>query len=84
MFPDNPIKQTREARGLSRNRFAMLAGLTYSQVTAVEAGRLASVPEAWRAGLDAAGFDRDALDRDYRAWRAGLTARAEKAAANGG
>lgn len=84
MTNDNPLKAAREARKLSRAELAMLLGLPYSRVSAVELGHPAVIPPDWHATLDAAGFDAAGLARAYEAWRAGrATALRQAVAANG-
>ena len=68
----NPIKSSREAQGLARTAFAMRVGLSYRILAAIELGHQRSIPAKWRAGFEAAGFDFDQLNEDYRVWRAAM------------
>lgn len=79
----NPIRAAREARGHAAAELAMLFGTTVTNVRSVELGHLRKLPESWRQGLTAAGYDFDALAVDYQAWREEAAAALVKAAAHG-
>ena len=81
--PVNPIKAAREARGLTRRVLAMGMGLTPERVCNLENGHVERLPETWREGMVAMGFDFDQLAAAYKAYRGELVAAARKAVANG-
>jgi DNA-binding XRE family transcriptional regulator len=75
-----PLQLAREARNMSRAKLALILGVSYTTIQAVESGRQQTFPEKWRAQLEAAGLNYEALAKAYPAWRAALMAAARETA----
>lgn len=69
MSTPNPLRALREARGLSADELAKLAGLSTTSVLAVEAGRVAQLSANWAGAVELLGGDFPALCEAYRVWR---------------
>lgn len=65
----NPLRALREARGLTADELAKLAGLSTVAVHAVEAGRVSAISENWAGAVELLGGDFLATCEAYRAWR---------------
>jgi transcriptional regulator with XRE-family HTH domain len=65
----NPIRALREARGLSVDELARLAGMSHSSVLAVEQGRVVALTPSWAGAIEAMGGDFPRLCEAYRTWR---------------
>lgn len=64
-----PVILERKRLGLSRLDLAQAAGLSYTQVCALEAGHPAKLSRRLRAVFSAMGTDVEALESKYSAWR---------------
>jgi transcriptional regulator with XRE-family HTH domain len=65
----NPIRALREANGLTQDRLAMLCRVSHPAVAAVECGRVLTISQRWRAGLESLGADFGRVQAEYTAWR---------------
>jgi transcriptional regulator with XRE-family HTH domain len=71
----NPIRALREARGLTMDDLAKLAGVSQTAARDVEVGRVVSLTSQWAGAVEAMGGDFPTVCEAYRVWRV-----AEKAA----
>lgn len=65
----NPITILRKKLRLSRNDLALILGVSYSAVAQVEQGKVATIPETWRRGLEELGIDYYDLQESFLEWR---------------
>lgn len=65
----NPVRALREARGLSLDALAKLAGVSQTAARDVEQGRVVSLSSQWAGAVEALGGDFPATCEAYRAWR---------------
>ena len=65
----NPIMILRKKMRLSRNDLALILGVSYSAVAQVEQGKVATIPETWRRGLEELGIDYYDLQESFLEWR---------------
>lgn len=71
----NPVRALREARGLSLDALAKLAGVSQTAARDVEQGRVVGLSSQWAGAVELLGGDFPTVCEAYRAWRV-----AEKAA----
>ena len=65
----NPITILRKKLRLSRNDLGLILGVSYSAVAQVEQGKVATIPETWRRGLEELGIDYYDLQESFLEWR---------------
>jgi DNA-binding XRE family transcriptional regulator len=68
----SPLQLAREARAMTRKDLAIALDVEYNRVAAIEGGVSRQIPASWRAAMDAAGFDYEAINGAFVAWRRGL------------
>ena len=77
----NPIRALREARGLTVDDLAKLAGISQGAVMAAETGRVVSLSNQWAGAVGLLGGDFTRVCEAYRTWRVAeqtrITARLE-------
>lgn len=75
----NPVRALREARGLTPDDLAKLAGVSRTAVRDVEQGRVVTLTTQWAGAVEMLGGDFPTVCEAYRAWRvaeqAAITAR---------
>lgn len=65
----NPVRQVRKAKGLTIKEFAVVLGVPYSAVSAVETGLLTRIPTTWEGGMNRLDMDYQAMQKAYIEWR---------------
>jgi len=68
----NPVREARQARGLSMKQFAQVLGVPYSAVSGVENGMYTKFPSTWQKGMTRLGMDYEAMQAAYTDWRSRL------------
>lgn len=65
----NPVRALREARGLTLDALAKLAGVSQTAARDVEQGRVVALSSQWAGAVELLGGDFPAVREAYRAWR---------------
>jgi transcriptional regulator with XRE-family HTH domain len=83
MTETNPVRETRERLGLSRDQLAVALDRSCAQVSAIERFALPRLAPGLRGGFEALGVDFDALSKCYVERRAAMAVEVRKAASHG-
>lgn len=79
LYPQNPIRQLRDAKGMSRDAFARAIDVSRSTLQNHELGSVSHLQPILRDALGRQGYDPEKLESEYQRWLDRLAA-ADRAA----